>query len=324
MSTTNQSKKYLSLVTYCVVLVCLLLGFFLPITSKVAENASGTTTNGMLFMQLPSAVYSLFHIEAANIPGDVFIMSYPVTFTSNSGFYIDFGALAVVAYALFTVIGVILLIPVLASKATNKTANVCAYFVEIGAAISLFIWTVIEIIAYLATKTVDAAANYHWNYGVMGIAFGGTLLMLIIQSLGYKKSSGVAKLFQFIFGAVAVLCLFDIVTLFGLKNDMLFNDNLAVNFLTTGGAIGVFSPTYSLLFGGFEATFGTSAIQMTAAIAAVAAALLALVNFALDIAAVGASTKKGTLVIDIIRYVVEVLLVVLAIIMIFVMNFSYF
>ena len=79
-----------------------------------------------------------------------------------------------------------------------------------------------------------------------------------------------------------------------------------------------------LLTGGLDAApllFGADDIKSTIAIIAVACAvLLALVNFALDMAAIGATTKKGTLVTDIIRYALETVALILAVIMIFVIN----
>ena len=45
MSTTKTSKKYLSVVTYCIALVCLLLGLFLPLYNG----------DGLLFMAIPQA-----------------------------------------------------------------------------------------------------------------------------------------------------------------------------------------------------------------------------------------------------------------------------
>ena len=61
MSNNKQSKKYLSLVTYCLALVCLLLGLFLPLFDG----------RNLLFMMLPDAFCTTFGLIATEL-GDAF------------------------------------------------------------------------------------------------------------------------------------------------------------------------------------------------------------------------------------------------------------
>ena len=307
MSNNKQSKKYLSLVTYCLALVCLLLGLFLPLFDG----------RNLLFMMLPDAFCTTFGLNATEL-GDAFTRAYPIIFTGTTKAF-DFAAFAIVMYAFVTAVGIIMLIPVIASNSEKKTANVCAYIVEIAAAVVLFMYTVIEIMLYLTAKT--GGTDFNWDYGVIGIAFGGVLLMLIIQSFGYKKGSGFMKLIVFILGAAGVLATVAFTTLVGIKENSLFDGKLFISFF--GQADGISALTM-LLTGGLDAApllFGADDIKSTIAIIAVACAvLLALVNFALDMAAIGATTKKGTLVTDIIRYALEIVALILAVIMIFVIN----
>ena len=307
MSNNKQSKKYLSLVTYCLALVCLLLGLFLPLFDG----------RNLLFMMLPDAFCTTFGLNATEL-GDAFTRAYPIIFTGTTKAF-DFAAFAIVMYAFVTAVGIIMLIPVIASNSEKKTANVCAYIVEIAAAVVLFMYTVIEIMLYLTAKT--DGTDFNWDYGVIGIAFGGVLLMLIIQSFGYKKGSGFMKLIVFILGAAGVLATVAFTTLVGIKETSLFDGKLFISFF--GQADGISALTM-LLTGGLDAApllFGADDIKSTIAIIAVACAvLLALVNFALDMAAIGATTKKGTLVTDIIRYALETVALILAVIMIFVIN----
>lgn len=304
MSNNKQSKKYLSLVTYCLALVCLVLGLTLPIFNG----------NSILCMMLPDAFFTTFGLGATEL-GEEFTREYLILFTGTKTAF-DFAALALVLYGIVTVLGIILLIPVIASKAESKTANICAYIVEIAAVISLFIFTIVEIMLYMTNKE-----GFKWDYGVIGIAFGGVLLMLLIQSFGYKKGSGFMKLIVFILGAAGVMCLFAVTVLFGLKETSLFDGKLFISFF---GEVDGISALNMLLTGGLDSApvlFGAEGVKSTIAVIAVGcAAMLALANFAMDMAAIGATTKKGTLVVDIIRYALETVALILAVIMIFVIN----
>lgn len=308
MSTTNQSKKYLSVITYCIALVCLLLGLFLPLYNG----------EGLLFMALPNAVCTMLGLEPTDL-GEALSRTYPVIFTGTET-SVDFIAVTVSVYALITAIGVIMLIPVLASKSTSKTANVCAYIIEIAAAVVLFVYTVLEIMLYSMS---GYPADFKWDYGVIAIAFGGTLLMLIIQSFGYKKGSGVMKFIVAILGAAAVLCLFDFASLVKLDTHSVFDDKVGISFV--GLLVYGISVMHMLLTGGLDVTTASlfASDEVTAKIGTIAlacTALIVLVNFALDIMAVGATTKKGTLVVDIIRYAIETAFAILAVVMVFVVK----
>ena len=310
MSTNKESKKYLSVVTYCIALICLLLGFFLPIFNG----------KELLFMALPDAFCTTFGIDG-NTLGDAFSRMYPIIFTGTKT-TVDFAAVAITAYALITAIGVVMLIPVLAAKSNKKTANACAYVIEVAACVVLFVYTIIEIMLYLTTVSASANAEFNWDYGVIGIAFGGTLLMLIIQSLAYKKGSGFMKLVMAVLGAAGVLCLFAIPTLFSLETQYVLDGKLWITFL--GSQMDGISLMTLLLTGGIDATelvFASTEILAKIAFVSVAcAALMAIINFALDIMAIGATTKKGTLVVDVVRYVIEALFIILAVVMIFVVK----
>ena len=316
MSTTNQSKKYLSVVTYCIALICLLLGFFLHVFNG----------KGLLFMALPDAFCTTFGISDPNL-GDALSREYTINFFGATE--VNMMALVVTLYGLITAVGVIMLIPVLAAKSNKKTANACAYFVEVVAAVILFVFTVMEIQLYLGEVGSNVTTEFKWDYGVIGIAFGGTLLMLIIQSLGYKKGSGFMKLVTFILGAAGVLCLFSIPTLFSLKSNTVFDGKLFITMFADYNGIETLEALIENGLGkatianslSLEFMFGSTDVMAKVAFVCIGAGvLMALVNFALDIMAIGASTKKGTLAIDVIRYLIEALLLILAVIMVFVLN----
>ncbi len=300
MSTTKTSKKYLSVVTYCIALVCLLLGLFLPLYNG----------DGLLFMAIPQAFCTTFGITG-DIPGEALSRTFEVTF-AGAGTY-DFAPLLVTLYAAIAAIGIIMLIPVFACKTTKKGANVCAYIVEVAAAVVLFVYALLQVLAYIDGTYGENA----WDYGVVHIALGGTLLMLIIQSLGYKKGSGVVKLVVTVLGAVGVLCLLNIPKLFKLSTTTLFDGNLFIGYFT--GAFGI-EAVNSLVGTGITNLFGDSLAQMVACIAVGCGGLLAIGNLAFDIIALGANTKKGTLVFDVIRYLIQTILLILGVVMLFVLD----
>ena len=308
MSSNNQSKKYFSVVTYCLALICLLLGLFLPVFNG----------KSLLFMALPDAFCTTFGITMNDMLGEELTrtQSFTLPFVDKS---IDLAAILITLYGLITAIGVVMLIPVIAAKSDKKTANVCAYLVETIAGVILVAYTVLEIHWFISLS--PATAEFNWDYGVIGIALGGTLLMLILQSFRYKGKSGVMKFFLFIFGAAGVLTIFNIPKLFGLETTTILDGKLWISFFGDTFGINATGTIFKEGMAASETLFGSADTLAKVAMAAAGlSVVMALVNFAIDIFAIGASSNKGTHVVDVIRYLVETLLVILAVIMIFVLN----
>ena len=301
MSTKKTSSKYLAVITYCIALVCLLLGLFLPLYNG----------NGLLFMALPSAFCKMFGIDGS--VGEELSREFILNFGTGEGY--DIIPLLVLLYALITAAGVIMLIPVLACKAKKKGANVCAYIIEVAAGIVLFVYTLIQMIAY--SDFLNAGeGSFAWDYGLVAIAFGGVMLMLIIQSVGYKKSSGWVKFICAVLGMIAVTCLLDIPALFRLEKSEIFGGSFFVGYYND--IDGITTLNSFLTDGG--AFFGPSGVKVFTGTVVGISAIIVLVNFAIDIIALATNTTKASLVVDIIRYAAEVVLLLISIVMLFVLN----
>ncbi len=206
-TTGKGPNKVAALITYVLALICLLLGLFLPF-----GNGAETTVGNMLGLQIPAAVNALYPLEflksiAEKYP---FAYNYPVNFADK--FTLDFGAVFVLLYALVTVMGIVALIPVIANAASKKSKkNVAlraASFIE-ALAVAVLSGLLIFVISDALSPTgkgLEALTN--WS---LFAAFGGTLLVLTVQALIYKKGSGVIKFALALISAAALfITLFDI------------------------------------------------------------------------------------------------------------------
>lgn len=300
MSTKKSSTKYAAVVTYCIALACMLLGLFLPVYNG----------GELLFMALPDAFCKAFAGGVSSLGNSLtreFIISY-------GNFSYDLAALLVSLYAAVTAAGVIMLIPVIACNSKKKAANVCAYIVEVAAVLVLFAYAYMQLIGYASANAAGAA--YVWDYGLIGIALGGTALMLILQSVIYKKRSGLIKLLMAVLGAVAALSLLDIPAIFGFTRQDVFGGGIYVGYYNDVSGTAVLDAFFRE--GGYF--FGTTTAKATTGAIMAILALLAIFNFALDVVQMSTNTAKGWLVFDIIRYGAEVLLSIISIVMLFVLN----
>jgi hypothetical protein len=189
----EKSHKGITVFTYVIALLCLLAGLLVPLYGN-----GSSITDKMLLLHLPDAV----NVALGGTP--LFSGAWVKPFTDT--YYITvFGlpcsilAWTVVIYAAITVLGIIFLIPVIAGSRKNSTSAVCAYFIEVLAVVTLAVHIFFAI----------TARNGWLNYPIW-IAFGGTLFMLVIQSIVHKGGLGVLKFFVLILTAISVLALFDI------------------------------------------------------------------------------------------------------------------
>ncbi len=286
----KQSNKYLSLATYCVALVCLLLGLLLPVFD-----------GEMLCTMLPEAFCDVFGITMNNTVGNPLTTSFPLYISGIENPY-DLMPVVIMLYAIITVVGVILLIPVIASKKTSKTAAVCAYFVEVIAAIVLFAFALMDVVNY----TQYPELGVDWHRCVTGLAFGGTLLMLAIQCVGNKKGSGVIKVVAALLSAITVFALLSVIVLFKLNTTQIADVGLGFTGTTDG-----LSFLYKFLF--LEVGIdGLPALEAAAEIILCAALLLIIINFAIEIINMAAKSSKRGLIFDVVRYTLEAVMLAVA------------
>jgi hypothetical protein len=200
-TTVKKSNKRGVVITYVIALLCLIAGLFVPL-----YNTTGDILDRMLFIYLPSVINQALnqYIFTGNWFGTFSSFSTPIF-----GQSVDVMAWSVLLYTVVTIIGILFLVPVAGGDKNRKGYAVCAYIIEVAALVALTIYLLFSIYAYNSAASTSGE-YYEWtNYAVL-IAFGGTLLMLIIQSIMNKGSLGVCKLFLYIFAALGALMLFDI------------------------------------------------------------------------------------------------------------------
>lgn len=288
--------------TYLIALLCLIAGLALPLNFEFGSYLDNT-----LFWQLPAAVNTVIGKEVLTFGAPLFMASHPVAIWGALKF--DLGAYLTLLYALFTVLGIIFLIFVLASKKPASALGK-ASFIE-GFAL-LFLLPLIYIQLLVASV---AGSAYPWKaYAPVFIAAGGTLLMVIIQAFAYKKSSGVMKFIMFLFSGVALIaCIYPVTYLIPalgnpLKSlaDMLGDKFTALGLYGNEEIYGI--SLISILFHtNYWSALEGELMDKILMISALALALLAIINFTFDTLGLAKRTKKYMLTLNVIRYLLELL-----------------
>lgn len=196
----NKTKKVIATTTYFIAMLCLLAGLFVPLFSCIEGFA---LPERMMFRYLPSMVNGIAGKELIKLPEG----SYFLTYYGYTEGKFNFMSLVGVLYAVVCVISVLMLIPILlGSKKRNSSAR-CALGVEV-----LAMLVTLAYIAYTTYFLVKAETLAWTDYNFL-IAFGGALLMAIIQTVSSKGSIGVSKVIALILSVIGVIALLDI-TLF--------------------------------------------------------------------------------------------------------------
>lgn len=297
MNTKKKQTKNLAVVTYCIALICLLAGFFLPLFNG----------KDMLFKSVPGAIGGAIGINFS------FASAFPVLGKYSEfnlfGLSVDLYAWAVAIYAVIVVLGIIALIPVFVSKKHTKTASVFAYIVEIVAVLALAFFIILALDEVSADKKFE-----HYS---MVIALGAVILMFIIQSIGHKKSSGVMKTIMFLLSALAVFFLLNVAAII----PALPLGNIADAINASNGFIAKSDVIYNgtaILFGFDLSVFGTGTGNNMVAILSVVVAAVVLVNFVLDLIALSSNSNKGGAIFNLVRYAIELVAAVVLLILCFV------
>ena len=305
VSETKKPNRYVALVTYLIAIVCLLLGLFLPLFNG----------KGILALQLPRALNSLANKEIFKF-GKEFTFAYPVMFFGK-GKPFDFMALIALLYALITVLGLLALIPVgISVKKDGKAHIAFIKIIETAAVIVLSLYLIIGL---------EWCAIFKISYNMI-IAFGGSLLMLILICFMTKGKSGIAKFFLLLLSLVAFLALFNFTALVPKLDDLSIKlaDKLklghifissgessipAVNYLSMlfeGTNIPIFSipeePGY-LTRTYFEVLKELPAVKDKAAMVLLTiVAFVAVVNYLIDVLALSTNGKRAGLLFNVVRY----------------------
>ena len=316
----KRPNKVVALVTYIIALIALLLGLFLP----WGPDSSLSGQDAIWAFQLPQALKAAVPVQAvADLIGDVgskFTYSLPITLNGVIEGGYDLGALFTVLYALVVLAGIIALIPAIVSafskKSKKNTALSAASFIEVVAFLFVSFFVFVQLSNFTLPE-LNTQENYQWSYPLLG-AFGGTFLMLVIQSIFYKKGSGVFKFILLLLSTLALmLVVYDlgkIITALdaplseligktnGLFDGKLYNSDKFNSVVGILPVLMLFCGTPSTLTVAME---GMEVIQQTLFLCTLILSLLVLINFLLDAMGLGKTTKRYMLVSNIIRYTLE-------------------
>jgi len=307
----KKPAKWVALVTYAIALLCLLAGLLVPLAPVSLKG--NFVANNMLIMQAFAALGAF----GLNIPfaPDTFVYSYAgdvKLFGAIPAF--DIGAVLVLLYVLVCVAALIGLIPVIASKKHSPTALKTASVIEVLGAIVAGLLVLVQ----LGQFAVGVSSWQSWAFAPV-IAFGGCVLMLFIQSVAYRKGSGVIKF---------ILLLLSVVAVFSAVFANVANAQLG----KITGNLPAFLKDYSLYSGAdgavfganilsalFAGSFGTllsaaAGLEKALLIIVLVLSLLVIINAVLDLMGLGKTTKKFMLIANLVRYILELVLVILFIV----------
>lgn len=320
MANTNQkSHKAAALITYAITLVCLLAGWFLPLVG------TGFEVENMLALQLPDVLNQTFKLQLDM--GNPFLYSFPIELFGVTPEF-DLGAWLVLLYAFITVIALICLIPAIAGSGEKRTSMNAAFFAEALSVFVLGILILIEIQKLQALTSEGYDNLWSWN---LTIAFGGTLLMTIVQRIVCSKGSGFVKTLLFLLSAAAVLfAVFPIQYIFtGLADPLskLAGDKLAVGIYGAEGvSVSLIEMVTCFFHSNFFADYFPTVDGMknqAMDVFLLILGLMVLINFMLDMLGIAKKTNKFMLVCNQIRYVIELLALIGVIIMVFVVGYDF-
>lgn len=318
VSETKKTNKYAALATYLIAIVCLILGLFLPLFNG----------KGILALQLPQALNSLAGKEILKF-GKEFTFAYPVCFLGKGKLF-DLMAVIVLLYAVITVLGLLALIPVaLSVKKDGKAYVAFMRTIETAAVLVLSLYVIIAL---------EQVAFIKLSYNMI-IAFGGSLLMLVLLCFMTKDKSGAAKFFLLLFSLIAVLSLFDLTALVPKLGEPLtkLSDKLKFSYLFVGSAESSLPGiTYlSMLFEGtgipvessslsyFDILKNLPALKDKAAMVLITiVALVAVVNYLIDVLALSSNGKRAGLLFNLVRYGLALLALIAFVITMFVCKYK--
>lgn len=293
VSETKKFNKYVLLATYCIAVVCLLAGLFVPLFDG----------NKMLALQLPDALNTLAGRNIIATENKFALAGLSIINFGSATFSLDFGALVVILYAAVTALALIAVIPAgIAFRKSAKAGSAIAYTFEVAAVIVLSLYVFAALALY---PEIKIAYN-------MLIAFGGALLMLIFLSIANKKSTGVAKLFLFLLSAIAVLMLFDFAAIIPALKDIQNSIHLyPALYHDEGSYLGIkfLDMLFSGDFGGAFAAITDTKLK-AAVILGTIASLTVILNYVIDVISLATDAKDKGLLFNVVRYVFELMVLV--------------
>ena len=306
-NTQKKSTKTLAIITYALALVCLLAGLLLP------PNFDFKGEYNAVIMQIPHALNCLGITMSSKV---AYTYYYPVSFWGGKAF--DLGGLFLLLYVLVGVVAVIGLIAVLCGKKNKNSSLKSAGFVEVLSTLILSVFMLMKL-TMVTLGGYELAGS--WDL-VLVIAFGGPLLMLIVQSIASKGSSGFIKTLIVIFSAISIVfCVYPVTTIIPQLAEPLKNivkDTKLIDWtsdigLTLGAVWAHLFLVFNMNYG--EVLKGLSGMEAAVSVFVLILGVLVIANFLLDVCGLNKKTKRWMLLANLIRYGLEVILVLLVLIL---------
>ncbi|MDE7086653.1 MAG: hypothetical protein K2O67_00495, partial [Clostridia bacterium] len=289
----NKAKKITVVITYLIALVCLLAGLLAPLYqfgNEALANEELGLTGYMMIRHVPHMLNKVFMTEIvpAEIPWFTNVVAQNLDF---------FSSLVGILYTLLCMVALIMFIPVCVGNKDKRTSANCALVMEIIALVVL-----LSYIAYYAFFLVLLGVVAWTDYNIL-IAFGGTLVIAIVQSITTKGSIGVSKTAAILFSALAVIALVDITLFAPFLADPMNSLSAAIgsgekaNFVggllsgVPGSDIGLFGIASLFSVGAvFEALSGAT-LLLVLYVLWMAVAILTVVNMVVDVIGLGTGRK---------------------------------
>lgn len=295
----KKSTKKLAIITYSIAVVCLLAGLLLPFGFKNGEGYNAVAA------QLAHAL-KCFGVDVNW--GSPLTYSYPINFWGGNEF--ELGGLLILLYALVCLASIGVLIAVILGNKEKDTSLNSACVLEVVSTIVVAILLYVE----MATFSLGGYADgYVWSIA-LSVAFGGPLIMLFIQSIYHKGASGAVKMIIVLLGIISVVfCLFSLSGIIPKLAELLKLSNTQIIGWTADGREHLGSVWYHLYLP-FHENYGAVLKELGGMGATVSVLMLVLgvlitVNFILDVCGLVKTTKRWMLLANLIRYGLEVLLV---------------
>lgn len=310
-------NKFPAMITYIIAVLALVCGLLLPLGTKSLTDG-GIDFQNIPALQITGAIAALLAPFGVtfNLPFGVNLSaSYSKIFSVFGVFDFDIGALLFILYAVATLLALIMLIPVCALNRRKDSPR------KIAVAIENFALTVLLAMALL--KITDYVVAGDWYLSIL-IPLGLLLLIKIVQSIAYFGGSGVMKTVIFFISSLAalvtILNVFTVIPqLAEPVNNLLAKMQSARPFETAIGLYSINGVNYfgsdiiSLFFSGL-ATF--EALLVEGHWADILLHLLGLIVVAYAIGdifstmnGIGKRTTRRALVLDLVRYIFELLFI---------------
>ena len=324
-----KTKKLVTVIAYSVALLYMLAGLFVPLfrfeNIVGFEDIATTSLLDRMFLKYVPGVFNalLFPLAKKDIiplPENGFLFTLKV-----AGETAKFSTqmLALTVYVITCVLGLIMLIPILFGDSSKRGYAVCAYVVEVLAALSVGYFVFFN----LHNPTIAWGASYSFI-----IVLAGVLLAMAVQSICNKGSLGVSKI---------VLLVLSVLVFIFLVNVRVFPESVRKVFNSVSKAFGcgesaAFSQTLEEGIGGlgFVAALKSGAeLGITQKIFFVVAGLLTclcLFNLAFDTLEIVTNSKHdkdGVICRNVVmnicaiaRYLVALLLAIVSIVLLFIIK----